>query len=66
MSMPEMDIMPPIDGEMFPEEQNQNFFMKIVKNPVVWGVFVFVVILVAAIIITRKVRKRQEAMMLDE
>ena len=66
MSLPEIDIMPPIDGEILPEGENRNFFIKIIKNPVVWGIFVFVVILTAAIIIIKKVRKRQEAMMLDE
>ena len=66
MSMPDMELMPPMDGEILPEAEQQNFFMKIIKNPVLWGIVIFLAVLIAAIIITRKVRKRQEEMMLDE
>lgn len=66
MAMPDMELMPPIDGEILPGAEEQNFFKKIIKNPVVWGAFIFLAALITAIIITRKVRKRQEEMMLDE
>ena len=66
MGMPDMDFMPPIDGEKLPGLEEQNFFKKIIKNPVVWVVFIFIAALTTVIIIIRKVRKRQEEMILDE